>query len=291
MARRKHENSHFGCATCKKRKVKCDETYPQCLCCVRYKQQCPFSQLSPEEVAERMEQKRLNQIKKNKRKNRRPRKLRAVAAPAPPTPEVSRHPSYDVAADTSGWLLPVVPALLALLLLLLLLLILTWPTCLPLLLSEADTILPVPASLPLTAPLPTPEVSELSEPFADTPVMMMPAVYPPQYPTQLYPTTQLYPAEWADAAAMLTIPDPESSPPLPALAAPMLAPMLAPMMAPDHSHANWPSALEAWLFDDLDMSAYPATPPAAPVAPMAPHAQALADFGISVAAPVATPSW
>ncbi|CAN3376566.1 hypothetical protein DIURU_002683 [Diutina rugosa] len=285
MARRKHENSHFGCATCKKRKVKCDETYPQCLCCVRYKQQCPFSQLSPEEIAERMEQKRLNQIKKNNRKNRRPRKSRAaVAAQAPPTPEVSRHPSYDVAADPSGWSSPPVPASLAssssssss---------ISTWPTCSPLLSSEADTISPVPASSPSTAPLPTPEVSELSEPFADTPMMMMPAVYPPQYPTQSYPTTQLYPAEWADAAAALTIPDPES-PPVPAPAAPM-----APMMAPDHSHATWPSALEAWLFDDLDMPAYPATPPAVPAAPMAPHAQALADFGISVAAPVATPSW
>lgn len=44
-SRRKHRNSHLGCGTCKKRRIKCDETLPACLNCLKGKLHCAYLNL------------------------------------------------------------------------------------------------------------------------------------------------------------------------------------------------------------------------------------------------------
>ena len=44
-SRRKHRNSHLGCGTCKKRRIKCDETLPSCLNCLKGKLHCAYLNL------------------------------------------------------------------------------------------------------------------------------------------------------------------------------------------------------------------------------------------------------
>lgn len=44
-SRRKHRNSHLGCGTCKKRRIKCDETLPSCLNCIKGKLHCAYLNL------------------------------------------------------------------------------------------------------------------------------------------------------------------------------------------------------------------------------------------------------
>lgn len=44
-SRRKHRNSHLGCGTCKKRRIKCDEMLPQCFNCVKGKLHCAYLNL------------------------------------------------------------------------------------------------------------------------------------------------------------------------------------------------------------------------------------------------------
>ncbi|KAG7194301.1 uncharacterized protein KQ657_005031 [Scheffersomyces spartinae] len=44
-SRRKHRNSHLGCGTCKKRRIKCDEGLPLCSNCKRGKLQCAYLKL------------------------------------------------------------------------------------------------------------------------------------------------------------------------------------------------------------------------------------------------------
>lgn len=41
-SRRRHRNSHLGCATCKSRRIKCDEQLPECRNCVRARQTCAY---------------------------------------------------------------------------------------------------------------------------------------------------------------------------------------------------------------------------------------------------------
>lgn len=41
-SRRRHRNSHLGCATCKSRRIKCDEQLPQCKNCVRARLSCAY---------------------------------------------------------------------------------------------------------------------------------------------------------------------------------------------------------------------------------------------------------
>ncbi|KAK0724205.1 hypothetical protein B0H67DRAFT_597958 [Lasiosphaeris hirsuta] len=41
-ARRAHRKSRTGCATCKARKIKCDERHPACLNCISHGAPCPF---------------------------------------------------------------------------------------------------------------------------------------------------------------------------------------------------------------------------------------------------------
>lgn len=55
--RRKHRNSHLGCGTCKKRRIKCDEHLPQCFNCVKGKLHCAYLNLdAPARNALRMAQ-------------------------------------------------------------------------------------------------------------------------------------------------------------------------------------------------------------------------------------------
>ena len=44
-SRRKHRNSHLGCGTCKRRRIKCDETLPSCLNCMKGKLHCAYLNL------------------------------------------------------------------------------------------------------------------------------------------------------------------------------------------------------------------------------------------------------
>lgn len=44
-SRRKHRNSHLGCGTCKKRRIKCDENLPSCLNCLKGKLHCAYLNL------------------------------------------------------------------------------------------------------------------------------------------------------------------------------------------------------------------------------------------------------
>lgn len=44
-SRRKHRNSHLGCGTCKKRRIKCDENLPACLNCTKGKLHCAYLNL------------------------------------------------------------------------------------------------------------------------------------------------------------------------------------------------------------------------------------------------------
>ncbi|CAN3354819.1 hypothetical protein DICA4_B08592 [Diutina catenulata] len=44
-SRRKHRNSHLGCGTCKKRRIKCDENLPACLNCLKGKLHCAYLNL------------------------------------------------------------------------------------------------------------------------------------------------------------------------------------------------------------------------------------------------------
>lgn len=45
--RRRHRNSHLGCGTCKKRRIKCDENLPLCLNCLKGKLHCAYLNLDP----------------------------------------------------------------------------------------------------------------------------------------------------------------------------------------------------------------------------------------------------
>lgn len=56
-SRRKHRNSHLGCGTCKKRRIKCDENLPLCLNCLKGKLHCAYLNLdAPARNALRMAQ-------------------------------------------------------------------------------------------------------------------------------------------------------------------------------------------------------------------------------------------
>ncbi|OWB67661.1 hypothetical protein B5S30_g3024 [[Candida] boidinii] len=50
--RKKHTNSHLGCETCKKRRIKCDEFLPSCKNCLRLNIICPYLSLPFDEINE-----------------------------------------------------------------------------------------------------------------------------------------------------------------------------------------------------------------------------------------------
>ncbi|RMI98450.1 hypothetical protein CDV36_016107 [Fusarium kuroshium] len=41
--RRSHTKSRKGCSTCKRRHIRCDENFPQCFNCTKYKIRCPYN--------------------------------------------------------------------------------------------------------------------------------------------------------------------------------------------------------------------------------------------------------
>ncbi|KAH3672707.1 hypothetical protein WICMUC_004113 [Wickerhamomyces mucosus] len=45
-SRRRHRNSHLGCATCKSRRIKCDEQLPECKNCIRARLSCAYLALN-----------------------------------------------------------------------------------------------------------------------------------------------------------------------------------------------------------------------------------------------------
>ncbi|PQK18067.1 hypothetical protein BB8028_0010g00560 [Beauveria bassiana] len=48
--RRSHTKSRKGCETCKRRRIRCDESFPQCRNCTKHKVRCPYNdmQVTPE---------------------------------------------------------------------------------------------------------------------------------------------------------------------------------------------------------------------------------------------------
>ncbi|KAE9582700.1 hypothetical protein CGMCC3_g1498 [Colletotrichum fructicola] len=46
-SRRPHAKSRLGCAQCKARRVKCDETYPKCRNCQRFGKSCSYAWADP----------------------------------------------------------------------------------------------------------------------------------------------------------------------------------------------------------------------------------------------------
>lgn len=65
-SRRRHRNSHLGCGTCKKRRIKCDENLPSCFNCLKGKLHCAYLNLDgPARNALRMAQYNQN-VRKDK---------------------------------------------------------------------------------------------------------------------------------------------------------------------------------------------------------------------------------
>lgn len=61
-SRKKHKNSKLGCANCKKRQIKCDETLPACQNCIRRNDACSYLFLAPQEFQKLMEHHQTNSI-------------------------------------------------------------------------------------------------------------------------------------------------------------------------------------------------------------------------------------
>lgn len=86
-SRRKHRNSHLGCGTCKKRRIKCDENLPQCFNCVKGKLHCAYLNLdAPARNALRMAQ-----FNQNLRQDR----LDEPTALAAEAPDPAREPAPE----------------------------------------------------------------------------------------------------------------------------------------------------------------------------------------------------
>lgn len=60
-SRRKHSNSRIGCATCKRRRIKCPEDLPECSNCIRHQVRCDYLDMSEQELAE-IAQKKKNRL-------------------------------------------------------------------------------------------------------------------------------------------------------------------------------------------------------------------------------------
>ncbi|KAF8243446.1 hypothetical protein K440DRAFT_589586 [Wilcoxina mikolae CBS 423.85] len=86
--RRSHKKSRAGCLKCKKRRIKCDETHPNCGNCVKHAIVCDFS-LPPEERAEL-------ELQQQQQQQQQSSSSRAAAsnspAPQPPQPQLQPHP-------------------------------------------------------------------------------------------------------------------------------------------------------------------------------------------------------
>ena len=47
-SRRKHQKSRRGCATCKRRHIRCDETWPKCHNCTKHQSDCHYPEIHHE---------------------------------------------------------------------------------------------------------------------------------------------------------------------------------------------------------------------------------------------------
>lgn len=82
--RRKHRNSHLGCGTCKKRRIKCDENLPQCFNCVKGKLHCAYLNLdAPARNALRMAQYNQNLRQDGSKDKKDDKKEVVIPAPMP----------------------------------------------------------------------------------------------------------------------------------------------------------------------------------------------------------------
>lgn len=86
-SRRKHRNSHLGCGTCKKRRIKCDENLPQCFNCVKGKLHCAYLNLD----AHARNALRMAQFNQNLRQDR----LDEPTTLAAEAPDPAREPAPD----------------------------------------------------------------------------------------------------------------------------------------------------------------------------------------------------
>lgn len=96
--RRKHRNSHLGCGTCKKRRIKCDENLPQCFNCVKGKLHCAYLNLdAPARNALRMAQYNQN-LRQDRRDETLPKFLKELAPrkdkELAPQPAPDYYPGY-----------------------------------------------------------------------------------------------------------------------------------------------------------------------------------------------------
>ncbi|QBM87109.1 Zn(2)-Cys(6) binuclear cluster domain-containing protein [Metschnikowia aff. pulcherrima] len=61
--RKKHKNSKLGCATCKRRRVKCQETLPECINCVKHGARCEYLDYSERQLEDFRKAKLENETK------------------------------------------------------------------------------------------------------------------------------------------------------------------------------------------------------------------------------------
>ena len=53
-SRRKHQKSRRGCATCKRRHIRCDETWPRCNNCTKHQSDCHYPEIHHEKASGKM---------------------------------------------------------------------------------------------------------------------------------------------------------------------------------------------------------------------------------------------
>lgn len=94
--RKKHRNSKLGCATCKRRRIKCTEDLPACSNCVKHRVHCEYLDYSPHQ---------LEVFKTAKATHAEQDALTPTDGPEalPPLPsDTSESPNLDVAANVGG---------------------------------------------------------------------------------------------------------------------------------------------------------------------------------------------
>lgn len=95
-SRRKHRNSHLGCGTCKKRRIKCDENLPQCFNCVKGKLHCAYLNLdAPARNALRMAQYNQN-LRQDGAKEKKDEKKEVLNVHPTPIPQLPPQPMAPV---------------------------------------------------------------------------------------------------------------------------------------------------------------------------------------------------
>lgn len=102
-SRRKHRNSHLGCGTCKKRRIKCDENLPQCFNCVKGKLHCAYLNLdAPARNALRMAQYNQN-LRQDGAKDKKDEKKEVLNVHPNPIPQLPPQPMTAVPVAPSQY--------------------------------------------------------------------------------------------------------------------------------------------------------------------------------------------